>query len=72
MKGTLAISRFLGVSEDTFRRRFAKQIPICGYETFNHRGKINVRPICRRDELTAFRENLPQSSRRTRLTTQPA
>lgn len=58
VKGSLDIARFLGVSEDTFRRRHKLLIPVCGYEEYNHRGQQRIRPICKADDLRRYMENL--------------
>jgi hypothetical protein len=60
VRGTVAIARFLGVSPETYRRRHAKKVPVCGYEEYRHLGKITMRPICRTSDLRAYRENLPK------------
>lgn len=63
VRGTANIARFLQVSEDTYRRRHRSKIPICGYEEYNHRGKLRVRPVCRTEDLKIYRENLPTKNK---------
>lgn len=61
IRGTHAIARFLGISTDTLRRRLKDptipRLPICGTEPFDHKGKIRLRPICKKTDLAAYRKN---------------
>jgi hypothetical protein len=66
VRGSFAIARFLGVSNDTFRRRHLKSIPACKYEEYNHRGVKRLRPICRLADLKRYRDG--SGLNRARLT----
>lgn len=69
LKGTQAIARELDISDDTLRRRGyvnSKQfkpgmlrVPICGTESYKHKGKPQERPVARAEDLKTYRENLP-------------
>jgi hypothetical protein len=60
LKGVGDIAAFLNVSTKTIRRHVrAKKIPVCGAEEYRHRGKIAMRPICKKSELNRLRESFP-------------
>lgn len=57
LHGTQAIARFLGISDDTVRRRIiAKKIPVAGWQETRHRGRASARPTCKISELRAAEE----------------
>lgn len=61
VRGTQAIARFLGISDDTLRRRFkhpvGDPIPVAGSEPHQHKGRTYHRPICLRADLERWVEN---------------